>query len=855
VEVRVLQADGLQTDPNRLSSVSPGAIVDGVNVACDRINIYEKARGFRTCAIINGICEKYFEYQGSTLLYYKQGGITQTLAYDSTGNCDFVDYGAMPSTGYPSFSSKAKNNIYFTSDEGIKKLDQLTGPLMQSGVPRGLSGTYQFIASTGNVIQNNFKTAYRIVWGYTDANDNLILGAPSPRIAVTNTSGVTQDVELTVLIPDEITTTNYFYQVYRSLEVAVPTEPLDEMYLSGEVTITATDIANGFIVFQDNTSVDDLGATIYTAPSQQGIQNSYYQPPHALDIGTFDTVTFFANTKTKQSVITTLLKVQSTGFGFTTTTGDTVGGSPIIINVVSTANVVVGQSISGTDIPPDTFVLSKTLNTITISNPAIGSSIGVVLTLRDFIQVGTEIYIASNTNNPITGEFNVNTTDIEQATNNFINVLNEASPDYYGYYLGIGDIDKGQFQIEAISLADPSFVITTSQPSSFSPNLPITSTNEDYGNRMYFSLPDQPESVPIVNYIDIGSTRENFIERYIVLRDSWFVFLSNGDVWKGIGNTRQSIAVRLFNSNSKLRGIQLPAILDNNIFCFTDQGVTVVNENGIDFVSLPIERSLFKISKTRNSTFEDVSFGIGYESDRKYIMFVPEDSDNEVANIAFVYNVLTQKWAKLKRDANFGFWNVSEDKLYIGTDIVKMERKEYNETDFSEDQFSVEITSISDYVITLADASSASIGDSLYQNGVKAKITQISGNDITVTKIGFLIGDAVIYQPMEFSFSYVPQHMGDVLIDKFQQEIFHYVDNVDFESFIQIIGNEVDSSISTEEVVVKTDSTLQPVRTTVPREQTRCRWINLTISQSEACTGFEYLGYVLLSDPVSERSK
>ena len=97
--------------------------------------------------------------------------------------------------------------------------------------------------------------------------------------------------------------------------------------------------------------------------------------------------------------------------------------------------------------------------------------------------------------------------------------------------------------------------------------------------------------------------------------------------------------------------------------------------------------------------------------------------------------------------------------------------------------------------------------------------------------------------------------MGDVLIDKFQQEIFHYVDNVDFESFIQIIGNEVDSSISTEEVVVKTDSTLQPVRTTVPREQTRCRWINLTISQSEACTGFEYLGYVLLSDPVSERSK
>lgn len=851
MEITVLEASGLTTDPNQLSSVSAGNVISCTNLSCDKENIYEKTRGYRTYATLSGLVSKFFEYQGKTLVYYLKNGTTQTLAYNIAGT--ITDYGTIEST-YPMFAMSANSNFYFTSNDGIKKLDSVASTIQNAGVPQGLGGAPTLItATTGNVLQNGYQTAYRIVWGYTDANNNLILGAPSPRVPVVNSSGATKDVSLVIQIPDQITNVKYFYQIYRAEEVVVATIPLDEMYLVNQITLTSTDITNGYVTFDDHVSVDNLGATIYTAPSQQGIENSYYQPPFAKDIGEFEGTAFYANTKTKQIILLTLKQVQATGFGYFSFTADSTSGSYILTNVSDTSSVQIGQLITGVDINLNTYVLGKTATTITMSLPAFGTTVGMSVTIRDFIKIGSEYYYAADTNDASLYYFNVNT-DIETATINFTNLVNDLSLDYNAYYLGIGDIDRGMFEIEALTFGSSAFTISSSQPTAFISNLPQTSTNEVGGNRLYLSLNGLPESVPAGNWVAIG-TAEYAIQRILFLRSSFFIFKEDGSVYKGVGSTIDSISIRRLNSNAKLRGIQLPAVLDNNIFCFTDQGVSVISENSIDIISKDIERTLFAISKTRNTSFEDVSFGISYESDRKYIMFVTTNSTDTVATQAFVYNVLTKRWTRWQRDASFGFWNVSEDRLYLATDIMKQERKDYQNTDFSEDETDVSIVNVNGTTIELDVV--VTIGWTLYQDGIKSVITAVNGTTVTVSQsLGFVIGSAKVYEPMAFDFTYVPQPMKNLIETKHNRELFHYVQNVDFKSFSQTISNEDQSTSTTDAVVPKSSAlAIQPIRSFVPMNQARSHWLNIKISQEEACTNIEYLGYAIIADTVSERSK
>ena len=856
MEINVLEASGLAIDPNPLSGVLPGSLINSTNLDYDRLNVYEKTRGYKPYLTLSGKILKFFYYQGKTLVYYNKDNTTPTLGYDD--GTAIIDYGAVANS-YRMFATSANNNFYLTSDDGIRKLDSVTGELQPAGVPQGLGGTYTLISGSGNVVQTAHKTAYRIVWGYTDANRNLILSAPSPRIPVLNQSGFTSDVELTFQIPDQISETKYFYQIYRSLEVPDTTVPLDEMYLVDQINLTAQNILDGFIVYADHKTIDDLGATIYTAPSQKGIQNSYFQPPSAKDLGNFDGVNFYVNTKQRQFVILTLTQTQATGFGYFSITGDTTNGTFIVTNVSDTSGVQVGQSITGIGIPADTTVVSKTLTTITMSQAATADGVTIAITIRDYIKIGSEYYYASDVNDPVNRYFNVNT-DIETATINLQNVVNQNSSAYNFYYLGIGEDALGQFEIEALDFDDPAFTVDASQPQAFIANLPQTSTNESQGNVVYFSLPYQPEAVPLGNRFEVG-TSEFDIERFIALRDSYFFFLSDGSVWRGVGSTLETISIRRFNEKSRLRGIELPAILDNQIYCYCDRGVVAINDNGVTPIDYNIQKVLSRLSKKRNSTFINLSFGIGYETEQKYIMFVPTGMSDQMATQAYVYNTFTKGWTRWERDVCYGFWNQSEDLLYLGTNTISIERKNYEDTDFSEAEVDVSITAVSGQNVTLSSVAGIEVGWTLYQgiapNQIKSKIQSITGNVVKVTRtVTFVVGVAKVYQPTEFSLSYVPQTYGTFRNQKMHQEICHYVQNIEFESFSQTLTNEDPSSPETNVVIPKSEANiLQPIRTTVPRENGRSNWLNITISQFEACASFQYLGFTLSGDVVSERMK
>jgi hypothetical protein len=225
-----------------------------------------------------------------------------SLKYDSDGAGTWVAYsGTFNAPGdYRMKFAESNKNLYFTTALGIAKLDAVAGTPRQAGVPQALGGSGATTGATG-YMTNNTNVAYRITWAYEDANHNLIEGAPSQRITVTNATGGTRDVALTFLIPSEITV-NYVYRIYRSpLTSATSIEPIDDMQLVVEKNPTAGQIVAKVVTVTDLTPDALKGAALYTGSNQEGIAQANARPPLAQDMALYKGSMLYANTESNQN--------------------------------------------------------------------------------------------------------------------------------------------------------------------------------------------------------------------------------------------------------------------------------------------------------------------------------------------------------------------------------------------------------------------------------------------------------------------------------------------------------------------------------------------------------------------------
>ncbi len=296
-----------------------------------------------------GTIDALFEYNDRLLSSYNN-----KIAYDN-GSGTFTAYTNSYSaqSGYRIKSTKANKNFYFTTTQNIKKISVLTDEPISAGVPRALDAVLSTTGS-GGFLDNDSSVCYRFLWGYRDANDNLLLGSPSGRATITHASGGKKDVSVTLYIPDPVLE-GYFFQAYRSAIVDKTIEPSDDLQLVYEGVATSTDITNGYVTFTDITPEDLRGAALYTNPTQEGILQANDEPPCAIDICTFKNMTFYGNTKGKQNITITLIAVSSTPSSASTTKlvyNDTITINSITYTAQSTENSATGQfklTSSGTD--------------------------------------------------------------------------------------------------------------------------------------------------------------------------------------------------------------------------------------------------------------------------------------------------------------------------------------------------------------------------------------------------------------------------------------------------------------------------------------------------------------------------
>lgn len=821
-----LKARGIYTFPNDLSEVPPGSLTEALNVVIDRNSVVEPRRGFaqfgNTFGVDSDRAKQLIVYKDRILLHYDD-----TLAFDSTGAGVYLNFaGTFTETqsGLRIKSIESNGNLYFTSSEGTKKISALTSSdfttaadyITNAGGIKALDVEASPDYSSSGFLTVLSKVAYRVVWGITDTNSNLILGSPSARVVVENISSTDSSiVSLTFPVPQDVDSENFFYQIYRTGVFSAGTltelealDPGDEMNLVLEDFVTTAQISAGTVTASDISPEDfrQGGALLYTNPvSGDGIEQANEPPPFAKDITEYKGFIFYGNTSTRQRLDISQLSIQDLISGtstlsisdgtttrtytyrgaietytadfdngggypgkaafdgkyFTITsandlrtykiwfdnTGSTAeptlaGALPIAVDITGAADTGTGvaqAAKAAVEAATNDFNISGGAAVLTIANANNGNvTVAPTETIGAGFAISTdglgdgedasinEVFLPRV---PGTGENGPSTSQqIDEAARSLVRVVNaDTSGLVYAFYLsGVNDV-PGQMLFERRDLTGSQFHIyanSTATAEEFNPELGVSAVNETKvqsdnevtPNRVYYSKFQQPDAVPLVNFIDIGP-KDQEIQRLVALRDSLFIFKEDG-IYRLTGES-DPFQVALFDSSAILQAPDSATVLNNLVYAFSTQGVITVTDTGVSVISRPIEDQLLDITRSGFS-FNTASFGVSYETDRAYLLWTVTLVGDTVATQCFRYNSFTNTWTKWDKTAQCGLIKADEDKMFIGAtdeNFLERERKDRTRIDYADRQFTLSIIAdnVDEENVKLSSVTNAEVGDVIVQ--------------------------------------------------------------------------------------------------------------------------------------------
>ncbi len=817
-----LKVKGLFTSFNEFSEAPEGALLTADNIEILQDSIAQPRRGFdrvaggfassshRSDALVE-FDDHLISHHGSTI------GSAANLSYYDAATWTSIGSFTAPSSIRMKFV-KDNGNLYYTTNAGVYKLAAYNGTPVLAGAYKGLDVTASNSVNVSGWLANGSSVAYRVVWGYKDANDNLVLGAPSQREAYTNSSGSVADVSLVVTIPAGVTTA-WFVQVYRS--AAIVGTPNEELGLVYEINPDSSEITAKSLTIVDIVPDALRGATIYTASSQEGLVSGNEQPPLARDIATFGDSVFYANTTAKHRFNLTLLAV---------------GGTDGIAN-------------------------------------------------DDTITIGGITYTGKATETVASAQFDVVTggsaaANIASTARSLVRVINRhTSSTVYAYYLSSADDLPGKILLEERAVGGAAFVVVASKPASWTPtDIPTsgttkTSTNDMFPNGLAWSKTNQPEAVPLTNFVQVGS-KNNGILRIVSLREGLYVFKDNEGVFK-VSGYYPNFQVDKIDDSVNLLAPESVQVLNNQIYCLSDQGVTVVTDT-TKVISRPIEQDILSLVNQNLALVESVCFGLAYESDRKYYLFLPRTSVDTSPTQAFVYNIFTNAWTRHVLTATAAL--IDSDKQFYyghGTDeYLRQERKNYSFLDYSDFGFTDTIVTAASTSITINSGfDNVAVGDILYQSA--ALFATVSAVD-PVTQIitvesnpGLTVAAVTVLKSIPTVLKWAPVTLSNPAIQK-QFHTATLLFKTDFTGDAELAFSsdisQFDEAVTLEgrgiglwglfgwgERPWGGTSLKRPVRQWIPRAKQRASQLSVTFSHSWAYSSWQLIGLSLFGTEGSEK--
>lgn len=193
---------GLELQSNSFQ-VREGSLEVGENIVVSQDNIYKKRRGFKSFVNPSPVEVKSLtEYQDKIVgiaadrveVYNQVDSGDDIGDYSSTTTLS-NDTGVSFSVGDVVSKSRTveqNGNLYFTSDDGVMKLESTTGNVLNSGVARALDlnifRVFKPTSGSETYFPADSQVGWRILFKRKDANQNEILGAPSQLAIATNSS-------------------------------------------------------------------------------------------------------------------------------------------------------------------------------------------------------------------------------------------------------------------------------------------------------------------------------------------------------------------------------------------------------------------------------------------------------------------------------------------------------------------------------------------------------------------------------------------------------------------------------------------------------------------------------------------
>lgn len=607
-------------------------------------------------------------------------------------------------------------------------------------------GSADFLTATNYTV--TAVTSTTIVWA--SAGANVTLGAQ------TLTSGSKTTI-CQVQLPGSIgIMAGDFVQIYRTLESsAVTVDPGDEEFLAFEQTLTAADIAAKYVNVSDTTPDSFLGAPLYTnANTGQGIAFEHNTPPLMRDVTVFDGRLWGTQTVDKHAMT---LRLLGTGSPNGLQSGDLLGIDNrvyVMTAYIATKylpSVNIQQTVAS-------FVQQFTFGTAPIVGRA-GSNgtnpTGSIVMERQTLTQG--IFYAATSRISAWQEPMPTITAVTEAsssrTSNVVTITTAAAH-------GFSDHDNIVLAFQDGTTEDATF------PAGVKSNINVTSaTTFTYGEvganaatitgtyyvfattfgskqnkkLLRFTESAQPEAWPLVNFpggLPDGAT----VSRAKALGGSLYVFFTHGDIYTVSGSYPYN--VQKFDGTASLVAPDTLEEHSGQLYGLTTQGLCAVSPNGVEVLSLDLDDTLREriVNMSANGTTA-VPFGVSYESDRQYQLWLPSNEATAVAASwhcweAYVFHSDVKGFTRWEINRTCGLVYCNSDLLYMGGDdqYLRKESKGFTYLDAADKEVSLTYDDVQAGVLTDATDpyGDVNIGDVLkFSDNTWGTVTSATANKLT----------------------------------------------------------------------------------------------------------------------------
>lgn len=816
-----LRPRGLVTNPSELSAVPEGALREAENVVIRRDGLVEPRPGFKVERAANANESHRFIVPLSDNKIVYSYDTASTPRFRALRGNDFTNLVISQFPGSDVFDPpapffigprgvEARGSTYLTHFGSTLKWDRSSSTLYGAGLlTRQIFQTTQ--TGSGQALEAGKNYAYRICIVREDPNGYKVRSAPSRRVTLYSTSASDVRVKVfrlddyqgatTIAVPTDIYDGDVI-EVYRSRGVdGVNSTPEDELFLAASVEYTtsgaSTETGTVYtstvesVSLVDTTPENELGAALYTNPSQQGALSANLPPPISHDMVSFRRSMFYFNLKRPYSVEVEVIGDTDDLERFT---GDTVLGTNTILNM-ATGTAVVGNYINGglVTVGPDAIVATPALasvfpagttvtnvvgTTVTVSANATATGTGTTFNQYGRITVdGVALYYSPDAYG-LAGsqELSFTLDDKESLASGLAGAINENVKNMTATVLESDGGGRRSVLIEYQGEDQASFTVTGSESGVFYPEVTgsgITAEQEERPSGFAWSKTDLPEAVPIENYAFVGETNETILGAK-AMRDSIMVWTDRG-VYRISRYAEEPPRVDVLDPTLRCLAPNTIQVLENICYAWTNRGVVAVTEGGtVTEISDPFIPELLESTETElaaSLTTSGSPSAAAIPLHNEYVFSLAgAAATGTSSSTLYVWNAKTRSWCTWTGSAvtTFGMaYDETNRKLLLATGTGTSEERT-GDTRYNADASG--LTSLSGISGTTVTSSvSLSAGDALEQSGVLYTVLT-DGTTVTVSGEGLLAGTATYYRGFTSRVAFTGHILGSPdMVKRWQQ--------------------------------------------------------------------------------------